>query len=176
MPATTTAHSGFLLSRKRAKHGSPIANVAPLSQVCIKCQVNKPLASFAKERSRPSHRTTCKVCRYGQRDLERDKARHRVRMRERRVDEPDVLRRNWERCTYGAAKEDIGVDACMICGSKRKLCIDHDHQSDRIRGVLCGKCNTAIGMFDDDPNRMEKAAAYVRDGPHIELDRARYPG
>ena len=41
------------------------------------------------------------------------------------------------------------------------LYVDHNHQSGIIRGLLCGKCNTGIGAFEDDPERIIKAAEYL---------------
>jgi Recombination endonuclease VII len=42
------------------------------------------------------------------------------------------------------------------------LCIDHDHQRKTIRGLLCNACNTAIGLFEEDLDRFEAAAIYLR--------------
>jgi hypothetical protein len=39
--------------------------------------------------------------------------------------------------------------------------LDHDHQTDYIRGVLCTPCNVGIGMFFDDPVIMRNAADYI---------------
>ena len=70
---------------------------------------------------------------------------------------------------YGLATEDHqrmlaeqnGV--CAVCkrNSDRELCVDHCHATQKVRGLLCWKCNTGIGMFDDDPDRMRAGAAYV---------------
>lgn len=56
---------------------------------------------------------------------------------------------------------------CAICGGQpngpgTRLHIDHCHDTNRIRGLLCGKCNTAIGLLDDVPERAEALAAYLR--------------
>ncbi len=55
------------------------------------------------------------------------------------------------------------------------LVVDHDHRccgtqrygggaicGECVRGLLCQQCNTALGMVDDDPQRLEDLAAYVR--------------
>ena len=42
------------------------------------------------------------------------------------------------------------------------LVIDHDHETDRVRGMLCRRCNAALGMLRDDPAIMDAAADYVR--------------
>ena len=39
---------------------------------------------------------------------------------------------------------------------------DHCHTSGRFRGILCGRCNTALGLFDDDTERMMSAIKYLR--------------
>ncbi len=40
--------------------------------------------------------------------------------------------------------------------------IDHDHETGRVRGILCGACNTALGRLGDSPERIELVLAYVR--------------
>lgn len=96
-------------------------------------------------------------------------------MRGRRTTDPDAVRINWERSRYGACKEDLGVSACMICGSDKRLCIDHDHDTKAIRGVLCSKCNAGLGMFRDNQEFLRKAAEYLESGHHFQLPFAGYP-
>lgn len=50
---------------------------------------------------------------------------------------------------------------CAICGSPRSLHVDHDHQSGQVRGMLCGACNRAIGLFGHDEATLLAAARYV---------------
>jgi hypothetical protein len=59
---------------------------------------------------------------------------------------------------------------CAICGNKESavmygktihLSVDHCHKTGKIRGLLCLKCNTAIGKLDDDPKLLRKAARYL---------------
>lgn len=83
-------------------------------------------------------------------------------MRERRKNDPDTVRQNWERSVYGASKEELGAASCVICGSTRRLCIDHDHATKKIRGILCTKCNAGLGMFDDNAVRLESAIRYLK--------------
>lgn len=52
---------------------------------------------------------------------------------------------------------------CAVCGKADQsgLHIDHAHDSRRIRGLLCGKCNKAIGLFDERPELFAEAARYL---------------
>lgn len=54
---------------------------------------------------------------------------------------------------------------CAICGEvpvrDKTLHVDHDHRTGAVRGLLCTRCNTGIGWWQDNGLRMFKAAAYV---------------
>lgn len=58
-------------------------------------------------------------------------------------------------------------DACKICRSLdpgrklRRFCIDHDHVTGVIRGLLCHYCNIALGAFKDNPEIMNRAIEYL---------------
>jgi len=58
-------------------------------------------------------------------------------------------------------EEQNGVCAVCKLPSRRTLCVDHCHATRQVRGLLCDKCNTALGLFGDDSKRMRAAAAYV---------------
>lgn len=49
---------------------------------------------------------------------------------------------------------------CKLCGKKRKLCVDHSHETGKIRGLLCKSCNVHLGWFE---NRKNKILNYIGD-------------
>jgi hypothetical protein len=62
-------------------------------------------------------------------------------------------------------KEDQ-LGRCALCGSlpvgKKKLCLDHDHESGKVRGLLCTCCNTMLGNAHDSIEILDAAIAYLR--------------
>lgn len=51
--------------------------------------------------------------------------------------------------------------SCFICHSEEDLVVDHDHDTGDVRGILCRKCNSGLGMFKDNPELLTKAAEYL---------------
>lgn len=51
---------------------------------------------------------------------------------------------------------------CAICKQEPKHWhIDHDHETGKVRGMLCGPCNMAIGLLKDNPKIIKEALKYV---------------
>lgn len=65
---------------------------------------------------------------------------------------------------YGLAPADLAaldeVTACEVCGGPA-LHVDHDHETGHVRGVLCRGCNTALGMVEDDRDRLAMLIHYL---------------
>jgi phosphoenolpyruvate carboxylase len=51
--------------------------------------------------------------------------------------------------------------ACGICKKEVPLGVDHNHNTGKVRGLLCQKCNHAIGLLDEDPARFDEAKVWV---------------
>ena len=56
--------------------------------------------------------------------------------------------------------------ACAICQLHekqlpRKLALDHNHTTNQIRGLLCHKCNSGLGFFNDNPKLLRAAITYL---------------
>lgn len=84
--------------------------------------------------------------------------------------------RKWAAAGVDAARyqemlrEQDGV--CAIChqpekhrdglsGKPKDLAVDHDHATGAVRALLCSACNTALGLFNDDPELLDKAKSYL---------------
>ena len=76
--------------------------------------------------------------------------------------------------TYGMTREEaeaaMKVPECQICGvdligrqGKNGRVIDHDHDTGKVRGVLCSNCNRGLGHFKDNPEALRAAANYLED-------------
>jgi hypothetical protein len=62
---------------------------------------------------------------------------------------------------------------CFLCGSEgflmdtskhsEKLVVDHCHSTGKVRKLLCHNCNRALGLFQDNPEVLRKAANYLED-------------
>lgn len=51
---------------------------------------------------------------------------------------------------------------CQICGNKyKRMAVDHNHKTNKVRGTLCYNCNTGIGMFKDNITIMNEAIVYL---------------
>jgi hypothetical protein len=50
---------------------------------------------------------------------------------------------------------------CAICCNGKAEHIDHDHETGRVRGVLCPGCNSGMGQLRDDPAALRRAADYL---------------
>jgi Recombination endonuclease VII len=63
---------------------------------------------------------------------------------------------------------------CLVCrrppSKKKSLAVDHDHDTGRVRGLLCGQCNQTLGLVRESPRVLRALAKYIEDS------RAKDPG
>ena len=92
----------------------------------------------------------------------------RASAKQRRL-RPEAMRANKVRHLYGLEPEQLALmyaaqnERCAICGALKKLYIDHDHATGRVRGLLCNRCNLRMAAADD-AEWTEKARGYARRG------------
>lgn len=143
---------------------------------CSKCKQSKPLFDFYKDKSKKDGKTVyCKVCS----SEKRMKAYHanseveKQKMRERFKANPDRSKEYALKRSYGITLTDYNQmfteqeGCCKICNThqtqlKRKLFVDHCHETGAVRGLLCQPCNTLLGQAKDDITILQNAIAYLR--------------
>ena len=127
---------------------------------CDCCKIDKPKSEFYKRSdSKDGLRPICKLC---------------VSNKVKKSYNAEVQRGYTFKSKYGLTLNDYEQmfaqqnGRCALCGTDEpggqwgRLCVDHDHETGRIRALLCNCCNIAIGHLNDDPKLLEKAAAYLR--------------
>lgn len=143
-------------------------------KTCNKCCVSKPTTAYYKYKSSGNPRSICRDC------------QHAIRV-ERYKNNPELKEiasvKNSINCkanqknkyiqslkkSYGITEDQYNnmLDACgnrcEICktDSARRLVIDHDHISGKVRGLLCDKCNVAIGGLGDSSESLLAAVDYL---------------
>ena len=127
----------------------------PKNSKCVKCGVKKtPHNTTVKNQRTLSLHSYCKKCR----------ADAKVK-----VGKPRGLSRLESRYGITADQYDVLVKKqkgqCAICKQpctvNTKLSVDHNHTTGKVRGLLCHRCNLALGLFKDDVNRLQAALNYL---------------
>jgi len=101
--------------------------------------------------------------------------------KQRRKINPNMDRTNRFRLKYGITYEhyllmlEQAGHKCAICNKEeteiqqpskkvKMLSVDHDHATGEVRGLLCGRCNKAVGLFSDDVKLLDSAIKYLTMG------------
>jgi hypothetical protein len=127
-------------------------------RTCGRCHEDKPIEDFQRGVGGRLY-SYCRSCRkaYQQENMHNPEFQRKYRDRMLR-NKFGITIEDYERML----EEQDGV--CAICGctpGKRLFAVDHCHDTDRIRRLLCSNCNTGLGMFQDDPDLLMAAAAYL---------------
>lgn len=121
------------------------------TQICKVCNTDKPLFDFHFRKDNNKYRTNCKDCR------NKAEAARRYNIT---VGEIDAMR-------------DRQDNSCAICKTKAEniphasfttnpLVVDHNHETGKVRGLLCPTCNAGLGHFKDNLSMLVAAAEYIR--------------
>jgi hypothetical protein len=87
------------------------------------------------------------------------------------ADKNPEYHRNWSlRKDYGITREQYEEflvkqdNKCAICKAEFGTpFVDHDHFTQKVRGLLCRECNSGLGFFKDNPERLRHAADYLQE-------------
>lgn len=141
----------------------------------------QPLTNYGIDNSRSDRlRSNCKACcklarkEYHKLNIYRIKAAQLIYDRKRQyLPERQAQQRGYHlKIRFNISVEEYNKlferqkGCCSICDKhqtnfKYSLCVDHDHNTKKIRGLLCKPCNSAIGMLEDDLNLLENAKSYL---------------
>lgn len=143
----------------------------PTVKRCSKCKTYKTLENFWKNpRYRDGFMGQCKSC--------RNEAKRQRRLDPLVREEENSRRREtrgstrWEqiKSKYGLTRDDYNRilvsqgGLCRLCSQEMKYPhIDHCHITGKVRGILCSKCNTGLGKFNDSEELLGKAIEYLRE-------------
>lgn len=89
-----------------------------------------------------------------------------------RIKNPEKYRKYWLKARYNITPQEYDSlfssqeGRCLICNihsteTSKGLVVDHCHNTNRIRGLLCSKCNTGIGQFNENVTILERAITYI---------------
>lgn len=163
------------------RHGDPEAvtrtpPIAPgaVDKFCPRCKVTKPLTEYRIRTRTGSPSGYCVECMddYTREYIATENGRKRKRTaayRWKSSNRDYTLQR-----LYGMTSADydqllaVQGGSCAICratepgGQSGYFHIDHCHQSKKVRGLLCTRCNMGLGLFRDDSERLLAAVAYLK--------------
>ena len=134
---------------------------------CTKCGETKKLSQYSTEkRAKDGRRSACKVCLASASSFYYKNKEY--------VYSAEYRRRKTLAC-YGITLEDFNEMLkeqkyrCKICNieekhaSKARFHVDHCHDTGKVRGLLCSKCNQGLGMFNDNIEFLKEAAKYLEE-------------
>ena len=138
-----------------------------ITQVCNKCNIEKDVSLFEWQKNRPNPRKTCKLCRSRVPRTEEQIKKRAEYVKNLYSRRKDHYRYVAEKSLYGVSKDQFEYDYCAICGSKKRLHIDHCHKSGDVRGLLCQNCNFGIGNLKDSIDNLKAAILYLQNPPAL---------
>lgn len=152
------------------------------SKICTVCKKRLPFEAFHKNKSKKDGlQTRCRNCyrdwynkRYKENSEFREKRQqHFSKFYQEKYPSRRELHSNARLLyKYGLTVEDfeeLSATQCHVCAickqppqGKKRLSVDHDHITGKIRGLLCDSCNIGLGMFRDNPTLLQVAIGYLQ--------------
>ena len=135
-------------------------------KICTKCKQEKPESEYnARKGVKGGYHRQCKKC-IG--DMEKENRK----LHKDTIIESTLMKK------YGITTDDYNRmfadqnGCCKICGIHqseldRRLNVDHNHVTNRVRGLLCMPCNLGIGNFNDNIALLEGAIDYLKDSTNL---------
>lgn len=135
-------------------------------KTCTKCLKTKPETSFPLRKQRGKYRldSQCGACK---------RQYHLAYYHQRKETTADERRTYWLKSKYGLTEDDYSAmlekqkGLCAICenpcATGRRLAVDHDHATGKVRGLLCLYCNRLLGRFEKEraSGWFDKAESYL---------------
>jgi hypothetical protein len=148
-----------------------------LTKICSKCKKEISTEEFNNNRSTTDGKHPyCKTCRKSDDKKHYEKNRQASRDRNKKwvkknpeKHKESQLRGNLKG-KYGISLEEyekkliVQNGVCAICNQPpngRRLAVDHDHETDEVRGLLCDSCNFSLGLLKEDPIRIKNLLFYL---------------
>lgn len=163
--------------------------MAQPSKTCPKCGETKPTTAFAKRKSSKSGlqyhcRACCDIVSKAWRKANPDRSReltarwvaanavrHKAGKRDHYKANKAAYRANALKHKYGITPAEYDnlletqAHGCAVCSAScptgKRLAVDHSHSTGAVRGLLCSRCNTAIGLLKDAPDNLAAALRYL---------------
>ena len=136
-------------------------------KICRKCKTLRQLHEFHKNTR--GQNVPCKFCereRYHKHKTARLEARKVYREKNKEL---ISIKKNRANATVDEFKKLFTEQdgKCAICFThqsnlNRRIAVDHDHDTKKIRGLLCDKCNRAIGLLKDRIDILQNAITYLQ--------------
>jgi glucan-binding YG repeat protein len=142
---------------------------------CTKCKECKPATAFYKEpRTKNGLQAQCKTCQqtaYNNYRKKHPEVYRKASLKHWRSLNEEKKQERWIKRYKLSAEQYYEMfkkqkEVCKICekkcSSRKNLSVDHCHQTGKVRGLLCVKCNTSLGMLNDDISLFYKAIEYLK--------------
>lgn len=149
------------------------------SKVCSTCNNNKDLSEYHRRSdTKDGLRHDCKACAAIYQAKRRNGPKREKLLNDKKEYHrlyPEVKRAGHLKHKYNMTLEDYNNKlesqngSCAICGANtpnnnqhKHLYVDHNHVTNKVRGLLCHPCNTTIGACQEDIERLIKCAEYLK--------------